>query len=159
MAEAPHTAVGEDHGKSVEVDVLAPNVNLADAKDDESTKFGLRGVPIVVKPGVKVVANHVACILPRPSSIRPTSRSSPAPRRRGRWQSMSTAAFWTLCTSIIIAIVVSLFTKPKPDSELKNVVMGLTPRPDEGPCPWYKRPMLWAAVVFAAVVLVDIIFW
>ena len=60
---------------------------------------------------------------------------------------------------MIVAIGVSLFTKPKPDAELKNVVMGLTPLPDEGPCAWYRKPMLWAAVVFAAVVIVDIIFW
>ena len=68
-------------------------------------------------------------------------------------------SIWTLCASILITIAVSLFTKPKPDSELKDLVMGLTPLPNEGSCAWYRRPMLWAAVVFAAVVIVDIIFW
>ena len=43
---------------------------------------------------------------------------------------------------LIVTIGVSLFTKPKPDAELKNLVFGLTPLPDEGPCPWYERPVV-----------------
>ena len=39
---------------------------------------------------------------------------------------------------------------PKPDAELKNLVMGLTPIPDEGPCPWYEKPLLWAGIVGAS---------
>ena len=64
------------------------------------------------------------------------------------------SAFWTLCVSLLVTIVVSLFTRPKPDAELKNLVMGLTPLPDEGPCPWYQRPCSgrpWSLVVLVAI--------
>ena len=64
---------------------------------------------------------------------------------------------WTVC--FLVTIAVSLFTKPKPEAELRNLVMGLTPLPDEGPCPWYQRPMLWAALLAAALVAVNVIFW
>ncbi len=69
------------------------------------------------------------------------------------------SAFWTLVVCVAVTIGVSLFTRPKPDEELKNLVMGLTPRPDEGPCPWYKHPILWAVVVLVALVAVNVIFW
>jgi hypothetical protein len=36
--------------------------------------------------------------------------------------------------------------------------MGLTELPDDGPCPWYKHPYLWATVVGIALVAINIIF-
>ena len=68
------------------------------------------------------------------------------------------SAIWTLLVCMVVAVGVSLFTKPKPDAELKNLVMGLTPLPDEGPCPWYQRPMLWATVVFVVLVAINVVF-
>ena len=69
------------------------------------------------------------------------------------------SAFWSLLLTIGTVVMVSLFTKPKPDSELKDLVYGLTPLPDEGRCPWYQRPGFWAAVVLVVLVAVNIIFW
>ena len=69
------------------------------------------------------------------------------------------SGFWSLLLTIGTVIMVSLFTKPKSDEELKNLVYGLTPLPDEGRCPWYKHPVLWAAVVGIVLVAVNIIFW
>lgn len=156
-AAALHTAVGEEKGKDVPVSVLAPNVSLAGTK--ESGKFGLRGVPIVVKPGVTVKSNVVSMHF-SPSAFNPAHAKVIARSEKAKPMAVNVySAFWTLCASIVITIVVSLFTKPKPDAELKDLVMGLTPLPDEGPCPLYKKPMLWAAVVLAAIVLVNIIFW
>jgi hypothetical protein len=54
---------------------------------------------------------------------------------------------------------VSLFTPRKSDAELKNLVMGLTPLPDEGPCPWYQSPALWATIVTVALVAINVVFW
>jgi hypothetical protein len=42
---------------------------------------------------------------------------------------------------------------------LKDLVMGLTTLPDEGPCPWYRKPLFWATVVAVVLVAVNIIFW
>jgi SSS family solute:Na+ symporter len=69
------------------------------------------------------------------------------------------SALWSLVVSIVVTVLVSLVTKPKPDSELTNLVMGLTPLPDEGPCPWWKAPKLWCTVVVLVLVAVNIIFW
>jgi SSS family solute:Na+ symporter len=69
------------------------------------------------------------------------------------------SAFWSLLVCLSVTIGVSIFTKPKPVEELKNLVMGLTDIPDEGPCPWYHSPKLWAAAVFIALVVINIIFW
>jgi len=69
------------------------------------------------------------------------------------------SAFWTLCVCVAVTIGVSLLTEPKPDEELKNLVMGLTPLPDEGPCPWYEKQILWAVVVGVVLVAINVIFW
>ena len=68
-------------------------------------------------------------------------------------------ALWSLIISMTVVVVVSLFTKPKPLSELVNLVYGLTPLPEEGPCPWYKQPLVWAGTVGAVLVAVNIVFW
>jgi SSS family solute:Na+ symporter len=66
---------------------------------------------------------------------------------------------WSLLICVGITILVSVFTKPKPEGELTNLVYGLTPLPDKGPCAWYRRPVVWAGVVGAALLAVNIIFW
>ncbi len=141
----------------VPVRVLAPDVVLA--KNNESAKFGEDGLTVVLKPGVEVTPIEV------------TERFNPAEfnkehvkyiARSEKAKPMAVnmySAFWTLMTCLLVAIGVSLFTTPKPDSELKNLVMGLTPLPDEGPCPWYERPGLWAAIVLTALVAINILFW
>ena len=68
-------------------------------------------------------------------------------------------ALWSLIICMAVTVGVSLVTKPKPAGELRDLVYGLTRLPDEGPCPWYRRPVLWAGVVAAALVIVNIIFW
>jgi SSS family solute:Na+ symporter len=66
---------------------------------------------------------------------------------------------WSLLICIGVTLFVSLLTKPKPESELANLVYGLTPLSEEGPCAWYRRPVLWAGVVAVALLAVNIIFW
>jgi len=69
------------------------------------------------------------------------------------------SAFWSLLMTIGTVIMVSLFSRPKSDEELQNLVMGLTALPSEGFCSWYKRPIFWAGVVLAVLVALNIIFW
>lgn len=69
------------------------------------------------------------------------------------------SGFWSLLLTVGTVLMVSLFTKPKPDSELTTLVYGMAPLPDEGPCPWYKRPVFWASVVCIVLVAVNILFW
>ena len=69
------------------------------------------------------------------------------------------SAFWSLLITIGTLILVSLFTTPKPDSEIRALVYGMAPLPDEGPCSWYQRPAVWAGVVALALLAVNLIFW
>ncbi|HXX64462.1 MAG TPA: sodium:solute symporter family protein [Bacteroidota bacterium] len=69
------------------------------------------------------------------------------------------SALWSLIVCMGVTLLVSAFTKPKSSEELKDLVYGLTKLPDEGPTPWYKHPKFWAAVVCAALIAVNIIFW
>ena len=69
------------------------------------------------------------------------------------------SAFWSLLLTTGTVLMVSLFTKPKTDAELKDLVYGMTPLPDEGKCSWYRKPMFWAAVVLGVLIAVNLIFW
>ena len=69
------------------------------------------------------------------------------------------SGFWSLVVCLSVTILVSLFTKPKPEAELKDLVFGLTKIPTEEVGPWYSSPKLWAAVVLVVLIAVNIIFW
>jgi SSS family solute:Na+ symporter len=66
---------------------------------------------------------------------------------------------WSLLACMSVTIFVSLLTRPKPESELKDLVYGLTPLPEGETCAWYERPVLWAGVVGAVLIAVNIVFW
>jgi SSS family solute:Na+ symporter len=68
-------------------------------------------------------------------------------------------ALWSCLLGVIVTVVVSLATKPKPDSELHGLVYGLTGIPSEGALKWYARPAFWAVAVLAILVILQIIFW
>ncbi len=69
------------------------------------------------------------------------------------------SAFWSLLVSMGVTVLVSLFTRPKTEEELRDLVYGLTRLPDDGPCPWYRNPKIWALAVFVVLVAINIIFW
>ncbi len=69
------------------------------------------------------------------------------------------SAFWCLLFTVGTIIMVSLFSRPKPDAELTNLVYGLTPLPDAGRAAFYGRPAFWAAVVCVILVAVNLYFW
>ena len=66
---------------------------------------------------------------------------------------------WSLMINVTVTVLVSLVTKPKPDSELTNLVYGLTPLPDEGHYTLLKRPIFWAGVCAALLTVINIILW
>jgi SSS family solute:Na+ symporter len=68
-------------------------------------------------------------------------------------------ALWSCLICIIVTIVVSCMTKPKPDSELKDLVYGLTPIPKTEHVSWFQSPIFWAVVVAVSFVILQIIFW
>jgi SSS family solute:Na+ symporter len=68
-------------------------------------------------------------------------------------------ALWSWLICVIVTVVVSLLTAPKPDAELQGLVYGCTEIPSEGDVPLYKRPMFWAIAVAVVFVIVQVIFW
>jgi solute:Na+ symporter, SSS family len=63
---------------------------------------------------------------------------------------------WSTC--FLVTVLVSLVSEPKAEGELHNLVYGLTKIPHED-VPWYKRPAPVAAIVLAALVLLNLLFW
>jgi len=68
-------------------------------------------------------------------------------------------ALWCWLVCVIVTIVVSLMTKPKPESELVGLVYGCTELPSEGHLKLYQRPIFWAGVVAVVFLVLQVIFW
>ena len=64
---------------------------------------------------------------------------------------------WTSC--FLVTVLVSLLSKPKPLSELHNLVYGLTDIPHDPDQPWFKRPMPLAAVVIVLLIALNLFVW
>lgn len=64
---------------------------------------------------------------------------------------------WTTC--FVATIIISLLTRQqKSDDELSGLVYSLTPKAVEHNVPWYKRSVVFGAVVLAAALILNIIF-
>jgi len=68
-------------------------------------------------------------------------------------------ALWSCLLCVVVTVVVSLFTAPKPASELKGLVYGETEIPSEGELAFYQRPVFWAGAVAVVFVVLNILFW
>lgn len=150
-------ATMEGRGKSEAVRLLAPQVVRAETS--QLDKFGVEAVPVVIRPGVEIREVKVTQKF-NPAEFNPEHTKYVARSEKAKPMAVNMySAFWTLVVCVAVLIGVSLFTEPKPDKELRHLVMGLTEIPDDGPCPWYKHPYLWATIVGVALVTINIIFW
>jgi SSS family solute:Na+ symporter len=68
-------------------------------------------------------------------------------------------ALWSWIVCVVVTVVVSYMTKPKPASELAGLVYGATDIPSEGDLPLYQRPVFWAVMVTIVFVILNVIFW
>jgi SSS family solute:Na+ symporter len=68
-------------------------------------------------------------------------------------------ALWSWIVCVVVTVVVSYMTKPKPASELAGLVYGATEIPSEGDVPIYQRPAFWAVIVTIVFVILNVIFW
>ncbi|MGC1502127.1 MAG: sodium:solute symporter family protein [Terriglobales bacterium] len=90
-----------------------------------------------------------------PSAVRYLALSS---RAQDQAQNMFRALWcWLVC--VLVPVVVSYVTQPKPDAELTGLVYGLTPIPRTENVPLFHRPLFWGAVVAVVFVILNIIFW
>jgi solute:Na+ symporter, SSS family len=68
-------------------------------------------------------------------------------------------ALWACLFTAIVIFVVSMFTKPRPVTELEGLVYGATPLPKEDPVPFYKNVWLWAILAVCIFAALNILFW
>jgi SSS family solute:Na+ symporter len=64
---------------------------------------------------------------------------------------------WSSC--FLLTLVISLVTRPKPETELHYLVYGLTKIPHDPDLPWYQRPVFLAVVVIIALIGLNLLFW
>ncbi len=68
-------------------------------------------------------------------------------------------AWWAWLICFVVTIVISLFTKKKPEAELAGLVKGLTPKVAGAPVPLFRKPGFWAILSLAILVALNIWFW
>jgi len=73
------------------------------------------------------------------------------------------AAGAAFVVDIVVSVIVTMFTQPRVESELKGLVYSLTPKedrtdPNEKNLPWYQRPVLLAGISLVMVIALNIIF-
>jgi SSS family solute:Na+ symporter len=73
------------------------------------------------------------------------------------------AASTAFIVDIVLSIIVSLVTEPKPASELKGLVYSETPRedrtdPNEASYPWYRRTVPLASIALVMVIILNALF-
>ena len=64
---------------------------------------------------------------------------------------------WGIC--VVVTVTVSLFTKRKPEQELKGLVYGLTQKVEAAEVVWYKRPAVLAVAVLLIFFAFQVIFF
>ena len=68
-------------------------------------------------------------------------------------------ALWSWIVCVIVTVVVSYMTKPRPEAELAGLVYGATKIPEEHDDHWYQKPIVWAGVVTVIFIGLNVIFW
>ena len=68
-------------------------------------------------------------------------------------------ALWSWTACVLVTVVVSLCTAPKPVAELAGLVYGATVLPQEPPVVFYKHEYFWAAIVIVVFFILNLIFW
>ena len=68
-------------------------------------------------------------------------------------------ALWAWLVCVLVTVVVSYMTKPRPVAELEGLVYGASVLPEEHDEHWYQRPIVWAGTVTVLFIILNVIFW
>jgi SSS family solute:Na+ symporter len=68
-------------------------------------------------------------------------------------------ALWSVIVAILVNVIVSMVTEPKPMAELNGLVYGATTLPEEEPVPFYKNEWFWLVVAIVVFLALNIYFW
>jgi len=80
------------------------------------------------------------------------------PKAQGLAQDMY-QALWACVTCVVVTLLVTLVTKPRPDEELKGLVYALTEVAQEGHTSFLQRPLFWGITALVILAVLQIIFW
>ena len=74
------------------------------------------------------------------------------------------AAGAAFAVDVVVSVLVTMVTRPKPESELRGLVYSLTPRSDftdehADELAWYQEPTKLAGVGLVTVVVLNLMFW
>jgi SSS family solute:Na+ symporter len=79
-----------------------------------------------------------------------------------RYPSELAQTFWTaiaaFTTCLVVTLVISMVTRPRPDDELRGLVYSLTPRPKDESRTWTERPAVFAGIVLAMTAVLNLVF-
>jgi solute:Na+ symporter, SSS family len=81
-----------------------------------------------------------------------------SPQAKGLAQDMY-QALWSCGTCVVVTVLVTLVTKPRPDEELKGLVYALTEVAHEEHTGFLHRPLFWGMAALAVLLVLQIIFW
>ncbi|MGH9486714.1 MAG: sodium:solute symporter family protein [Terriglobales bacterium] len=68
-------------------------------------------------------------------------------------------ALWSWLIAVLVTVMVSLATAPRPEAELDGLVYGCTLLPDEGELRLTQRPWFWAVVMIVVLFVANLAFW
>ena len=92
------------------------------------------------------------------SRVRWVSLFALSPDAKGLAQDMY-QSLWSCVTCVVVTVLVTMVTKPRPDAELKGLVYSLTEVAHEEKVSLLHRPVFWGGVAIALLVVLQIIFW
>ena len=81
-----------------------------------------------------------------------------SPLAKGLAQDMY-QSLWACVTCVVVTVLITLVTKPKPDAELVGLVYSLTPLAKEEHTSFWHRPLVWGVIALILLVILQIIFW
>jgi SSS family solute:Na+ symporter len=71
--------------------------------------------------------------------------------------------FWTaifaFTTCVVLTVLISLLTRPRPEEQLKGLVYSLTPKPKDEAVSWLQKPATLAIIVGVLLVALNLVFW
>jgi SSS family solute:Na+ symporter len=71
--------------------------------------------------------------------------------------------FWTAIiawvTCCVVTVIVSLVTRPRPESELHGLVYALTPKPADSAATWLQRPEVLACIILGLTLALNLVFF
>src|SRR5260370_19164058 len=81
-----------------------------------------------------------------------------SPDAKGLAQAMY-QALWSCVTCVLVTVMVTMVTKPRPDEELKGLVYSLTEVAHEEHTSFLHLPLFWCIAALAILLVLQIIFW